>query len=176
MDEMVDIVDEAGRVLHQAAKGDAHRHGWLHKTVIGYLKYGKDWALVRQADDRQDAGQLVAPVGGHVRAGESDLDALKREALEEIGVQNLTHRHVGTARFHRQVLGRDENHLFIVYEISTDDDILLGDEAVSIQRFGDKELAQVVAARPHEFGDAFYFVGEKFYPQHLPGGWIRRWD
>src|SRR5689334_6410728 len=71
-EEIVDIVNEDGTVLRQAAKTEAHKHGWLHKTVIGYLKYGDDWALVCQAADRQDAGQLVAPVGGHVQAGESD--------------------------------------------------------------------------------------------------------
>ena len=61
-DEIVDVVDETGEVLRQAGKHEAHKQGWLHKTVIGYLKYGDDWALVCQASDRQDAGQWVAPV------------------------------------------------------------------------------------------------------------------
>lgn len=76
MNEQVDVIDESGKVLKQALKTEAHTHGWLHKTVIGYLKYGNEWALVRQASDRQDAGQLVAPVGGHVQAGESNLSLI----------------------------------------------------------------------------------------------------
>jgi 8-oxo-dGTP pyrophosphatase MutT (NUDIX family) len=84
-EELVDVVDESGNVLRQELKTEAHKHGWLHKTAIGYLKYGEDWALVRQAADRQDAGQLVAPVGGHIKAGESDVDGLLRECEEEIG-------------------------------------------------------------------------------------------
>ena len=37
-EEIVDIIDEFGKVLRQAPKTEAHKHGWLHKTVIGYLK------------------------------------------------------------------------------------------------------------------------------------------
>lgn len=174
--EVVDIVDEQGNVLRQVLKTEAHQHGWLHKTVIGYLKYGDDWALVRQAADRQDAGQLVAPVGGHVRAGEDDIVALLRESQEEIGVNKVTFRHVGTARFHRQVIGRDENHLFIVYEIATPDEVRLGDEAVAIERFTEAELRQAMIERPEHFGDAYYFVFEKFYPSYLPQTWAARWS
>lgn len=173
--EIVDIVDEQGRVLRQALKTAAHQHGWLHKTVIGYLKYGDDWALVRQAADRQDAGQLVAPVGGHVQAGEDDLTALLREAEEEIGTRNIIHRHIGTVRFHRQVIGRDENHLFVVYEIETPDDLNLGPEAITVQRFTDDQLRRALVDNPEHFGDAYYFVLEKFYPGHLPATWTNRW-
>lgn len=170
--EIVDIIDESGKVLRQELKTEAHKHGWLHKTVIGYLKYGGDWALVRQAADRQDAGQLVAPVGGHVTAGESDLDALLRESEEEIGTPNITYKHIGNAQFHRQVIGRDENHLFIVYEISTDDPINLGTEAVAIEQFASDELKQAVAEHPENFGAAYYFVLEYFYPEYLPQNYI----
>lgn len=90
-DEVVDIIDEQMQVVQQALKVEAHKNGSLHKTVIGYLRYGDDWTLVRQAADRQDAGQLVAPVGGHVQASESDIDALLRESEEEIGTRNITY-------------------------------------------------------------------------------------
>jgi 8-oxo-dGTP pyrophosphatase MutT (NUDIX family) len=175
-EEIIDIIDEQGKVLRRAAKTEAHKHGWLHKTVIGYLKYGEDWALVCQAADRQDAGQLVAPVGGHVKSGESDLEALLREAEEEIGVKSLKHRHIGNARFHRQVIGRDENHLFVIYEIETSEAIVLGPEAVSLKRFTDDELKQALVTAPHDFGDAFYFVMEKFYPEVLGSSWKNRWS
>ena len=175
MDEQVDIIDETGNVLKQTPKAEAHKHGELHKTVIGYLKYGNDWALVKQAADRQDAGQLVAPVGGHVKAGESEIDALLRESEEEIGTRNITYKHIGDAQFHRQVIGRDENHLFVVYEISTDDPITLNEESVAIERFTSDELKQALADHPENFGEAYYFVLEKFYPEYLPKNWQKRW-
>jgi 8-oxo-dGTP pyrophosphatase MutT (NUDIX family) len=171
--EIVDIIDDSGKVLRQELKTEAHKHGWLHKTVIGYLKYGDDWALVRQAADRQDAGQLVAPVGGHVTAGESELDALLRESEEEIGTRNITYKHIGDAQFHRQVISRDENHLFIVYEIATDGPINLNEESVAIERFSSADLKQALAEQPKDFGAAYYFVLEHFYPTFLPDGYIR---
>lgn len=174
--EVVDIVDEQGLVLRSALKTDAHVHGWLHKTVIGCLRKGDKWQLVRQAADRQDAGQLVNPVGGHVRAGESDINALLRECEEEIGARNIDFTEIGRARFHRQVIGRDENHLFIVYEIATDDPIVLNHEAESIHVFSADEIKQTLMNEPYTFGDAYYFVLEKFYPHFLPTGWKRRFD
>lgn len=176
MDELVDIVDEAGNVMGQIAKSEAHLHGLLHKTVIGYLRYGDHWALVCQAADKQDAGQWVAPVGGHVQAGENEDEALLREIEEEVGVKNIKHRRIGSARFHRQVCGRDENHLFVVYEFWTDDPIVLSEEAVAIQKFSDNELRRALADRPMDFGDGYYFILEKFYPGHLPAGYIKRWS
>jgi isopentenyl-diphosphate Delta-isomerase len=173
--ELVDIIDADGTVVGQELKTEAHKQGWLHKTVIGYLKYGDDWALVRQAADRQDAGQLVAPVGGHVQAGESVEEALLRESEEEIGTRKISHRYVGDAIFHRQVIGRDENHLFVIYEITTDDDVVLGEEAVAIERFTKDELRQALAEKPQNFGDAYYFVLERFYPDYLPQGYQKRW-
>ncbi len=175
-EEIIDIIDESGEVLRQAPKSEAHKHGWLHKTVIGYLRDGEDWILVCQASDRQDAGQLVAPVGGHVQAGESETDALLREAEEEIGTRNIDYKLIGRAVFHRQVIGRDENHLFIVHEISTDNEIVLNEESVSFERFTKEELKKALVERPQSFGDAYYFVLEKFYPDYLPATWENRYE
>lgn len=174
-DEIVDVVSETGRVLHKASKHEAHKHGWLHKAVIGYVRHGAHWTLIRQSADRQDPGQLVAPVGGHVKSGEADLKALLREAEEEIGVKNIRHNFVGTARFHRQVIGRDENHLFMVYEISTDDELVVGPEGEAFETFIEHELAQALVEMPHKFGEALYFVLEHFYPHLLPGDYKLRW-
>ena len=173
---MVDIVDRSGSTLRQALKTEAHIHGWLHKTVIGYLRQDDKWGLVRQSSDRQDAGQLVAPVGGHVQAGESEVDALLRESDEEIGTRNISYTEIGRAIFHRQVIGRDENHLFVVYEISTRDPIILGDEAESIELFTLDELKLGLEKHPDHFGDSYYFLLEKFYPDTLPATWEPRWN
>jgi len=174
-DEMVDLVDEHGATKGQLLKTEAHKTGALHKTVIGYLRYGEDWALVRQAGHKQDAAQLVAPVGGHVAAGESEIEGLLRECEEEIGTLNITYELVGRKVFHREVIGRDENHLFVVFEITTNDDIVLNDESVSIDRFTPTELKQALKDKPEDFGDAYYFVLETFYPDYLPASYTFRY-
>ena len=51
--EQLDIIDGDGQVVRQALKTEAHKHGWPHPIVIGYLRSGDDWALVRQATDRR---------------------------------------------------------------------------------------------------------------------------
>lgn len=176
MEEIVDIVDEHGVALRAETKAHAHKHGLLHKTVIGYMRKGDTWTLVEQASDRQDAGQLVAPVGGHVMSGESDIEALLRESEEEIGTRNISHTFLGSAIFRRQILGRDENHLFIVYEICTDNKIVLGDEGVSLESFTGVSLKRALVELPERFGDGFYFVLEKFYPDYLPDKYRHRWS
>ena len=90
MDEQVDIVNENNEVIGQADKSEAHQKGLLHRTVISeVINSTGEWLLVKQASDRQDPGQYVSPVGGHMRAGESEISALLREAEEELGIKNF---------------------------------------------------------------------------------------
>ena len=61
-DELLDIVDENENILNAVTKRDAHRDGLLHKTVISEVIDSKRrWLFVKQASDRQDAGQYVSP-------------------------------------------------------------------------------------------------------------------
>src|SRR3990167_3107395 len=84
-DEQVDIVNEKDEVLYNTTKQEAHEKGLLHRTVIAEVVDSKGkWLLVKQASNKQDAGQYVSPVGGHAQAGESTDEAIKREALEEL--------------------------------------------------------------------------------------------
>ncbi len=161
--EMVDVVDDQNEILYKTAKTKAHKLGLLHRTVIGEVKTsaGK-MLLVKQASDRQDAGQYVHPIGGHVRSGETEDEAIKREAMEEMGYKDFTYKLVGKAIFNRTVLGRHENHLFIVYEITSDEKPELNHEAVSVKAFTPQHLQQTIRKTPKLFGDAFYFVARQF--------------
>lgn len=157
--EIVDIVDENLNILYQAPKQEAHEKGLLHKTVIAQLVDSKgDMILVKQNSDKQDAGQYVSPVGGHVSAGESDEDALKREAMEEAGVSDFEFQLKGKAIYNRHVIGRHENHYFIMYEIRTNQEPVLNEESVSYKKFSKEELKQALKDNPEMFGAAFHFV------------------
>lgn len=80
MDEIVEVIDKNGKIIGQISKQIAHEKGLLHKTVIAEVINPKDEImLVKPYSHKQDAGQYVSPVGGHVSAGESDEEALKRE-------------------------------------------------------------------------------------------------
>lgn len=168
MDEIVDAVDKNCKVIEQISKKIAHEKGLLHKTVIAEVINSKgEIMLVKPYSHKQDAGQYVSPVGGHVSAGESDEEALKREVMEEIGLKDFSFREKGRAIFDRRVLGRHENHYFIVYEIFTDEEPVLGDEAQSYKRFTKKELKTALKERKEEFGGAYFFVLKNFYPEFL---------
>src|SRR3989344_6662519 len=167
-DEIVDIVNEVDEVLCQVPKKEAHEKGLLHRTTISEIidSQGR-WVMVKQSSDRQDAGQYVSPVGGHVRAGESEDDALKREALEELGLKDFNFKLVGKVIFNRFIIGRQENHYFILYEILSDVQPVLNHESESCRYFAVNELKQELKDNPQLFGDAFHFVVKTFYPHLL---------
>lgn len=166
-EEYVDIVDTNDNVLHSVSKTQAHKEGLLHRTVIAeYINSNREWILVKQAADRQDPGQYVSPTGGHVQSGESEDEALKREAKEEMGINIKDFKLVGKSIYRRTVGEKDENHYFIVYEIYGDDEVALNHESVAWERFTEEQLRVDLKENPDKFGAAFHFVVERFY-SHL---------
>jgi isopentenyl-diphosphate delta-isomerase len=167
-EEIVNIVDEKDNVIGNTPKSKAHVEGVLHRTVIAEVIDSKGrFTLVKQAPDRQDAGQYVSPVGGHVSSGETEEEALKREALEEMGLKDFDFKFIGKAIFNRKVIGRKENHYFILYEIYTDDTPKLNHESVGYVQFTKEQLKRQIKDSPKKFGDAYYFILKTFYPNLL---------
>ena len=167
MDEQVDVVDENCNSIKIVSKKDAHKEGLLHKCVIAQLIDSQNrWLLIKQSSGRQDAGQYVSPVGGHVSAREGDVDALKREILEEIGLKDFKYEYIGRVIYNRQVIGRKENHYFIMYKVFSDEKPVLSHEAESYRYFTPDELKKELKDHPKDFGDAFYAVAKEFH-HHL---------
>ena len=164
--EYVDIVNENDEIIGRASKQEAHEKGLLHKTVVSEVinSEGK-WTLVKQSSARQDAGQYVSPIGGHVKSGESEDEALKREAEEEYGLKDIFKFQLkGKKIFNREVLGRKENHYFTLYEIYTDKKPILNEESVGYEMFSPDELRTALKEDPSKFGAAFHFIVQTFYP------------
>jgi isopentenyldiphosphate isomerase len=164
--EMVDIIDEQGNILYQTSKKEAHEKGLLHKTVIAEVINSQgQMVMIKQTPDRQDPGKIINPIGGHVSAGESDDEALKREAEEELGLKDFKFKLINQAILNREVLGRKENHLFILYEIYTDQEPVAGQEVESFQKFTKEELKEALQSNPDQFGTPLFFVVDHFYPE-----------
>lgn len=165
MDELVDIITLAGKYQQTVPKSLAHKEGLLHKTVIAELINSRgEFCFVRQAGDKQDAGQFVSPVGGHVSAGETDDAALIRECQEECGITPTNYKLVGPTIYNREVIGRKENHFFVVYEIYTDEDPVLNHESVEFKCFTKEDIKSQVQSNPANFGAAWHHVFKTFYP------------
>lgn len=169
-DEIIDLVDTQNHIIRPVSKHEAHRRGWLHRTVIAEIRDPDGRiVLVRQAPDRQDPGQFVSPVGGHVQAGESEDEALKRETFEETGLSGFKFKLIGRFIYERHVIGRHENHFFIVYQVTADPaHIVLGPEAVEYRTFSDPELRTALKTTPELFGASYFALLEKYFPELLP--------
>ena len=166
--EQVDVINEENVVISQVSKQEAHDKGLLHRCVIAEVKNSKgEWLLVKQSKDRQDAGQFVSPVGGHVRAGESQEHALIRETMEELSIIPVRYTHIGSKIFNRTVHGKHENHLFILYEIASDDIPTLNDESEIFEYFSQERIQKIFQSNSETFGDAFIFILQEFYPRLL---------
>ncbi|HYE22804.1 MAG TPA: NUDIX hydrolase [Verrucomicrobiae bacterium] len=167
-EEIIDIVDEQNNVIGQGSKTEAHQKGLLHRTCLALIidSSGK-WLLVKQSASRQDAGQYVLPVGGHVRSGEAPDHALKREALEEVGYKDFKYKYIGKMIYNRFVLNRHENHYFLYYEIYSDEEPVLNEESVSYRKFDTQELRNLLVTEPSMFGDSLWVEIKQFYPELL---------
>ena len=167
MDEMVDIIDAQGRKIRTTSKQSAHQTGELHGCVIGCVTDAQgNIVVIRQASDKQDAGQWVNPVGGHMRSGESLEAALRREVEEEIGWTDFTFSLLGNMHFERTVLGGHENHMFYVFHTQSAQPILLGGEAIEVRAMSRVAHAIAIKDEPHLFGRPHHLIFNTF-PGHF---------
>jgi len=91
-EEWFDIVDPEGKVLGRAPRRVCHaRKGLLHPVVHLHLLNSQDRLFLqkRSLAKQIQPGKWDTAVGGHVSSGESVEAALKREALEELGLENF---------------------------------------------------------------------------------------
>jgi len=164
-DEQIDIINEQNEVIGTIGKSVAHTDGLLHRIVIGELVNSKgEYCLVKQANDRQDPGQYVSPIGGHVRAGESPEHALVRECQEECGFTPTDFVFIGKTIYNRKVIGRQENHLFLVYQIPFEGTPVLNHESVGFKWFSVAEIKQILKSKPSTFGAAWHHVFKNIFP------------
>lgn len=90
MDELIDITTKNGIPTGKTAlKSEAHKNGWFHATVHIWLYTNDKKVLLQQRAFTKKVfpGIWDISVAGHIQAGESVLEAAKREVFEEIGLE-----------------------------------------------------------------------------------------
>jgi isopentenyl-diphosphate Delta-isomerase len=90
--ELVDIVDANDRLLMVMPRTEAHRQSLYHRSVLilVYNPQGKLYLQKRGPGKSRYPGRFDLSATGHVRAGESRLDAAARELYEELGLRAKT--------------------------------------------------------------------------------------
>lgn len=86
--EMLEVVDESGKVVGVEDRKVIHKKGLLHKEVhVIFVTPQKEIIFQHREKDKASwPDALDATAGGHVDPGEEVLSAAVREAVEETGV------------------------------------------------------------------------------------------
>ena len=90
--EIFPIVNEEGAVIGSATRGECHSGSMLLHAVVHLQLFNSKGEIYLQ---RRPAWKDIQPsmwdtaVGGHIDIGETPLEALKREAREELGIEGF---------------------------------------------------------------------------------------
>ena len=91
--ELLPLVDEQGRVVGKATRGECHSGAKLLHPVVHlhvFNSRGEIYLQKRPAWKDIQPGRWDTAVGGHIDFGEDLHSALRREVSEELGITDFT--------------------------------------------------------------------------------------
>lgn len=117
-EEWVQLVDERGKITGQAPRSQVHNGSKLLHPVVHLHVLNNTGGILLQ---KRPASKLIQPgkwdtaVGGHISAGETLEQALKKEAFEEIGLKGFS------AKLHQVYKWESDVEAELVYMLITYD-------------------------------------------------------
>ena len=105
-EEWLPIVEENGRIIGKAPRSLCHKgenilHPVVHLHVLN--SNGHIFLQKRPLDKLVQPGKWDTSVGGHISFGEDLQTALRREAFEEIGLENFSAKPLGNYRWDTEI-------------------------------------------------------------------------
>jgi isopentenyldiphosphate isomerase len=100
-DEIVDVVDDADRVIGQATRRDVRRDNLRHRSVYVFVFNTRGDLFVHERTPNKDVypGYRDVAIGGVLRAGEDYVTAAVRECREELGVGDIAPKLLFSLRY-----------------------------------------------------------------------------
>lgn len=95
IDELFDVVDETGRVIGRRPRSECHRNpALIHQAVHLFVFDGQERLFLQKRAMTKDIqpGKWDLSVGGHLQPGETPDAAVRREAAEELGLDEVQPR------------------------------------------------------------------------------------
>ncbi len=142
-EEWVPLVDEKGKVIGQAPRSQVHNGNKLLHPVVHLHVLNRNKAILLQkrpiTKDIQP-GKWDTAVGGHISTGETLEQALKKEAFEEIGLENFSAKLHKTYVFESEV-EKELIHMFITFDyknIRMKQDSISSKKMESLNKYSDE--------------------------------------
>jgi len=137
--ELIDIYDELGQKCGTEEKYEAHRKALIHKGVCVWIINSNNEILLQTRNSHvKFPNMLDISFSGHIRTGETSLEAAIREGKEELGIDLDIDKlqYLFTCREYLKADGYFENEIHDVF-------LYRKDIPVEEYSFSDNEVKEV---------------------------------
>ena len=168
--ELLDVLAEDGGVVERKPRHLVHRDHDLHGLVFVWSAFvvGERPVMVLQRRGRPGdpyAGQIDALAGGHILAGETAVDAGRRELLEEVGLAASPPDllYLGSSRKERPSGDcRSILQYLLLYPVPLDlSRLRFSDEVDGLAQVDLEEFSELVLGRRESLRGRVRFAGEQ---------------
>lgn len=178
--EYLDILDKNGNKTGESKpRKEVHSNGYWHKGVHIWIINSKKELLVQRRSANKDVypNKLYISVAGHPVSGEEEIESIKREFHEEIGVELDISKLEYLFTFSQEVIENEgkflDNQFYDVYLIEMDLDIsklkLQEDEVSEVKNIYYKKFEEMIndnnkdiVNHPEEWKQLFKILHERY--------------
>lgn len=164
---VIEVVDENDQPIGALPKEEVWAKGLLHRIVRIMVEDDRGRILLQKRSAHMDTFPNCwdHSAAGHVDPGETYEQAAVCETAEEIGLENIELKHIGTWRSHDTVDGRILNRINKLYraKVKSPKLVLQESEVTDVEWFTPDEIRQLVKNHPDQVTDGLTKVISDYY-------------